>query len=251
MGSAMRTWFSRESRRKTSAMAAVAQAPLGMAVLSMALFGLALFSFGWPDFADAATKKSRKSSSASTSKVYRWVDNEGVVHFGDQVPPEYAPIDRQVLNQQGIAVSTEQGTVTEEELAAERDATAEKDATLAAAHRDEVLLNTYLSVEEIEVLRDRRIGLIEGEISVTTNYLQSLKDNLEQLQAEAGKFKPYSTDPDAEPIDEKLAEELSNTVDSIALYEKTLEGTRMRQSQVIMAFEADISRFKELRSPTR
>jgi len=219
-----------------------AVAPLGVVVL-------ALLSLAWAGSADAATKKSRQSSTASTGKVYRWVDNEGVVHFGDQIPPEYAPIDRQVLNQQGITVGTEQGIVTEEERAAERQASAEKDASRAAAQRDEVLLNTYLSVEEIEVLRDRRIGLIEDEISVTTNYLHSLKDNLAQLQAEAGKFRPYSADPDAEQIDEKLAKELSDTVDSIALYEKTLEDARMRQSQVTMAFEADISRFKELKAP--
>jgi hypothetical protein len=218
-------------------------------VASLGLVALALVSLVWAGDADAAAKKSRQSSTASTGKVYRWVDNEGVVHFGDQIPPEYAPIDRQVLNQQGITVGTEQGTVTEEERAAERQASAEKDASRAAAQRDEVLLNTYLSVEEIEVLRDRRIGLIEDEISVTTNYLHSLKDNLARLQAEAGKFKPYSTDPDAEQIDEKLAKELSDTVDSIALYEKTLEDARARQNQVTMAFEADISRFKELKSP--
>ena len=240
----MHTWRSRDRRRKTWAESTSTVASLGVAVL-------AVLALGWGNFADAATKKSRQSSSASAGKVYRWVDNEGVVHFGDQIPPEYAPIDRQVLNQQGITVGTEQGTVTEEELAAERQATADKDATLAAAHRDEVLLNTYLSVEEIEVLRDRRIGLIEGEISVTTNYLQSLRDRLTELQAEASNFKPYSTDPDAEPIDEKLAKELSDTVDSIALYEKTLADTRMRQDLIVMAFEADISRFKELKSPTR
>jgi hypothetical protein len=221
------------------------------ALLAVALLAVALLAVGSADFAVAASKKSSQSSGTNAGKVYRWVDNEGVVHFGDQVPPEYAPIDRQVLNQQGIAVRTEQGTLTAEEIAAERDASDEKDATLAAARRDEVLLNTYLSVEEIEVLRNRRIDLIEGEIGVTTNYLQSLKDNLKLLQAEAGNFKPYSSDPDAEPIDEKLAKELSDTVDSIALYEKTLADTRKRQEQVVMAFDADISRFKELRSPTR
>ena len=249
----MRTWVTGKSGRKTRAEATLTVAPPGMVVLSVALFSmavsaLAVAGLGWADFAHAASKKTRQSSSASAGKVYRWVDNDGVVHFGDQIPPEYASIDRQVLNQQGIAVGTEQGTVTEEELAAERQATAEKDATLAAAHRDEVLLNTYLSVEEIEVLRDRRIGLIEDEISVTTNYLQSLRDDLTELQAEASKFKPYSTEPGAEPIDEKLAKELSDTVDSIALYEKTLANTRTRQDQVLMAFEADISRFKELKS---
>ncbi len=197
----------------------------------------------------ATGKKAGRATNSSDSsvKVYRWVDNEGVVHFGDQVPAEYAPIDRQVLNQYGIATRTDQGALTEEELAAEKKAAAEMRASLAAARRDEVLLSTYVSVEEIEALRDRRMELINGQFLVTTNYLQSLKETLKQLQLEASTFKPYSKDPEAEPIDAKLAQELSDIADSITLYEKTLLDTRARQSQVAMAFDADIARFKELK----
>jgi hypothetical protein len=203
-----------------------------------------------PDGGYAAEKKKvrRAAKAGDTSgQVYRWVDENGVVHFGDQVPAEYAPIDRQVLNQYGIPLRTEQGALTEEELEAERKAAAEKKAALAAARRDEVLLSTYLSVEEIEALRNRRIELIDGQISVTSNYLQSLRERLKQLQAEANTFKPYSKDPEAAPIDEKLAQELADTADSIALYEKTLLDTRTRQGRVVMAFDADIARFKELK----
>ncbi|MEZ5564318.1 MAG: DUF4124 domain-containing protein [Gammaproteobacteria bacterium] len=204
------------------------------------------------DSAQAANQKKPRRTSRpadNTGIVYRWVDNNGVVHYGDQVPPEYAPMDRDVLNQQGVALRTEQGLLTPEELAAEAKAKAEKEAAQAAARRDKVLLSTYLSVEEIEGLRDRRIELIDGQISVITIYLQSLKDNLKLLQAEAGRYKPYSQDPDAEPIDEKLAKEISDTVDSISLYEKTLQDTRSRQARVVTAFDADIARFQELKAP--
>lgn len=209
----------------------------------------ALLALVATDGVAAAAKKARRAtkSSASSGEVYRWVDNEGVVHFGDQVPAEYAPIDRQVLNQYGTPLRTEQGALTEEELAAEKKAAVEKKAAEVAARRDEVLLSTYLSVEEIEALRDRRMELINGQFSVTTNYLDSLRDKLKHLQAEASNFKPYSKDPEAEPIDQKLAQELSDIVDSIALYEKTLLDARTRQSRVVMAFDADIARFKELK----
>ena len=110
-----------------------------------------------------------------------------------------------------------------------------------------MLLSTYLSVEEIEALRNRRIELIDGQISVTTNYLASLRERLQKLQAEANRYKPYSDDPAAEPIDEKLAKELADTADSIVLYEKTLADTRTRQARITMGFDADIARFKELK----
>lgn len=203
-----------------------------------------------PDLGHTAEKKKPRRATRSgdnSGQVYRWVDDKGVVHFGDQVPAEYAPIDRQVLNQYGVPLRTEQGALTEEEIEAERKAAAEKKAAMAAARRDEVLLSTYLSVEEIEALRNRRIELIDGQISVTTNYLDSLRDRLKQLQAEASNFKPYSKDPEAAPIDAKLAQEMGDTADSIALYEKTLLDTRSRQGRVLMAFDADIARFKELK----
>ncbi|MEO7386275.1 MAG: DUF4124 domain-containing protein [Gammaproteobacteria bacterium] len=220
---------------------------LRLPLAALVVASLALLA---PDIGHSAEKKKAHRatrSGDSSGEVYRWVDNDGVVHLGDQVPPEYAPIDRQVLNQYGVPLRTEQGVMTEEEIEAERKAAAEKKAALAAARRDEVLLNTYLSVEEIEALRDRRIELIGGQISVTTTYLQSLRDRLKQLQVEASTFKPYSKDPEAGPIDQKLAEELADTADSIALYEKTLLDTRTRQSRVVMTFDADIARFKELK----
>ncbi|HYC08791.1 MAG TPA: DUF4124 domain-containing protein, partial [Steroidobacteraceae bacterium] len=39
-------------------------------------------------------------SSSSTAKgiAYRWVDEQGVVHYGDHIPPEYATQDRAILN---------------------------------------------------------------------------------------------------------------------------------------------------------
>ncbi len=211
---------------------------------------LAVFALAGSDAAYATKKKttSRGTRAKATSgEVYRWVDDKGVVHFGDQVPAEYAPIDREVLNQYGVPVRTEQGLMTEEELEAERKAAAEKKAALTAARRDEVLLSTYLSVQEIEALRNRRIELIAGQITVTTLYLKSLEEKLKRLQLEASAFKPYSEDPDAEPVDAKLAEELVDIGDSIALYQKTLQDTRTRQARVVMAFDADIARFKELK----
>jgi hypothetical protein len=48
--------------------------------------------------ADAQSQKGQK-------KVYRWVDKNGQVHYGDSVPAEYADQDRDVLNRQGVTAS--------------------------------------------------------------------------------------------------------------------------------------------------
>lgn len=207
--------------------------------------GVFALCFALPPTAEAAKKTS--GSSNSSTRVYRWVDAEGTVHYSDQVPPEQAPADRQIINQYGVPIRTEQGALSPAEIAAEKRANDEREAARAAAERDAVLLSTYLSVDEIEALRDRRIDLVQGQISLTENYLHSLAERLQKLQKEAGAFKPYSQDPDAEPIDAALAQELSDTLDSIALYEKTLMDTRSRQLRLASEFDAAITRFKELK----
>jgi hypothetical protein len=188
---------------------------------------------------------------AEKQKLYRWVDDNGVVHYGDHVPPEYASRDREVLNEQGVAVGFEEGVVTKEEQAEkDRRAAAEETQRRAkseAAQRDRVLLDTYLSVADIEDLRDRRMELLESQIKVTEQYLSNLRKRLVTLQKEAGAYKPYSDKPDAPPTPKNLSVELSQTFSSINSYEKTLARTRSEQQEVKAKFEHDIARFKELK----
>ena len=184
------------------------------------------------------------------SEVYHWTDNEGVMHYGDRVPPEFAATGHIVLNEQGIEIDRIDGEKTAEEkaeqkrraelLAEQRKA---RDATLL---RDKVLLSTYLSINEIEALRDRRIEMVAGQIRVTKIYLDNLREKLLKLEKEAQRFSPYSTNPNARPIDERLARELSDTLDSIMLYEQNLARSRREQNQLMAKFSADIDRFKEL-----
>ena len=188
---------------------------------------------------------------AEGRKVYRWVDDQGVVHYGDSVPPEYAVHDRHVLNDYGIPIERQEGATTPEEraekLAAQQAADAIKQRHDAARARDETLLDTYLTVQEIESLRDRRAEMLDGQIHYTALYLDALRDKLERLQADAARFRPYSSDPEAPPIHENLAKELSDTLDSIIRYEKTLTATRSRKVQLVAKFDDDIGRFKELK----
>jgi len=185
-------------------------------------------------------------------RAYRWVDSEGVTHYGDRVPPEYAGQRLDVLNEQGVKVNTVAGTKTPEELAKEErerivraEQIRKRDEALL---RDRVLLSTYLSVEEIEALRDRRLELVEGQMRVIQIYLDNLREKLIKLERESQRFSPYSSDPNARPIDEKLARELSDTLDSIMLYEKNLAKTKNEHDTLQAKFAGDISRFQDLHS---
>jgi len=220
--------------------------------LAAVAMALALCFPGTGALAATPQRKPPASRAAGDTKTYRWVDKDGVVHFGDTVPPEYATSQKQILNDYGVPIASEDGARSAEQAAAAkaaaRKAAEEKQKAILSARRDQVLLDTYLSVGEIEALRDRRIELIDTQIKVTENYLQGLRDILQKLQAEAAGFKPYSPDPGAPAIDERLAKELANTMDSIKLYEKNLVDTRNRKADVLGQFDADITRFRELKA---
>jgi hypothetical protein len=168
------------------------------------------------------------------TKTFKWVDENGKVHYGDSVPPEYAKIDRDVLNSQGVKVGSEEGEITPEERAAMAKKKAEEDARLAAkaevARRDRMLLQTYLSVADIEDLRDRRLELLESQIKVTELYLANLRKRLTQLKDEASNYKPYTERENAPPVPETLASDISRTTSSIDNYERSTATSRVSAS---------------------
>jgi hypothetical protein len=184
-------------------------------------------------------------------KTYKWVDRNGVIQYGDAIPPEYAHVDRNVLNEHGVLVGFEEGEITPEERAViderERKLEAERAAKAEIARHDRMLLETYLTVSDIEDLRDRRLELLESQIKVTELYLNNQRKRLIGLQAEASDFKPYTTRPDAPQIPENLALDIRRTTAAISLYEQTLARTRADQQHLRKSFDDDIARFRELR----
>jgi hypothetical protein len=189
--------------------------------------------------------------SAQKKKLYQWRDANGQVHFSETIPPEYANRDRVVINDQGVQVGFEEGEVTQEEAAAaqarQAAADADKQAKEEIARHDRMLLETYISVADIEDLRNRRLELLESQIKLTDVYLSNLRKKLVELQLDAANFKPYSTRPDAPQIPEVLARDISQTTSSISLYEQTLARTRADQATLQKSFDADIARFRELK----
>ena len=129
--------------------------------------------------------------------VYRWVDDEGIVHFDDSVPPEYREQNKDILTFEGIKVGTIRGRRTPEELEAERVA-AELALQMELQKRaDKALLQTYLSIDEIRMHRDRRVELFQAQSRVTQLFLTNLSGRLLVLEREASRYQPASDDSDA------------------------------------------------------
>lgn len=187
------------------------------------------------------------ASADENRRVYSWVDEDGVKHYGDSIPAEYAELPKNVLNEHAIKVGELEGKKTPEQLEAER---LEKERLIALEVRkrkDQALLATYLSVDEILMHRERRLELFQAQSRVTELYLRNLERRLAKLHTEASQYQPYSDDPEAPLIGDDLAEDIRRTKETINKHESNLERFRSDEQQIIARFDVDITRFKALK----
>jgi hypothetical protein len=107
------------------------------------------------------------AATAQQRQAYSWVDDEGITHYGDSIPPEYADKPKNVINEHGITVDHIRGKKTAEEIEAERIAAELAMQKELQNRADRALLATYQTVDEIEMHRDRRIELFQAQSRVT------------------------------------------------------------------------------------
>ena len=192
----------------------------------------------------ATSTLSGAASSTSDRKMYKWVDEQGVTHYGDHVPPEYASQEQHIVNSEGVETGHIDAQKTADQLAAEEQKRQDAE---ARANRDKNLLNTYVSVSEIERLRDQRLELLADQIKVTGQFLEILNGRLKKLQLASMRFKPNSGDPHAPPMSDQLAEDLVHVGNDIRTQEENLREKRNEEATMTKQFDSDIARFKELR----
>jgi hypothetical protein len=184
------------------------------------------------------------ADTANGRKLYKWVDEQGVTHFGDQVPPEFAAKEKSVVNSQGVEIYRLEAEKSPEQIAAEAQQLAAAESLRA---RDQNLLNTYVSVQEIERLRDQRLALVSDQIKVTGQFLDVLNGRLRKLENTSLRFKPYSDDPQALPMPDQVAADLVRMGNDIRTQEQNLSEKRSEEATMRNQFESDINRFKELK----
>jgi hypothetical protein len=195
--------------------------------------------------ARAATKATRPNQTARTHEAaYRCRDAKGHAYVGQNIPAECMDVDVEVLDSTGRVVRTIPGRGSLETIAAQKAADDER---LAAANRDKTLLATYLSVADIERLRDQRLELLVQQGRVTEQYIDNLREREARLAQEVQRFRPYSYKPNAPPLPDHIAEDIVNTVNGLQVYRQELAKNTEEQQRLRSEFDSDIARFKELK----
>jgi hypothetical protein len=177
------------------------------------------------------------------TKAYKWVDKDGVTHYGDTVPPEYAQQAHQELNDQGVPLREFPRRLTPEEAEAAQKIAAEEGRRRT---HDSFLLNSYTKVGDIEQLRDERIALIDSQMELARGSLAATGQRITALQNRLSGFRPYSTSPAARRVPDQLAEEVVRALSERRSMTTQLQQREKEKSEQLATFEGDIARYKEL-----
>jgi hypothetical protein len=218
---------------------------LGIRILTTTIVVLAA-AYSMTSEAQARPRKPTKTT--STEAFFRCKDRDGQTHYSDSMPPECIGQDTEVLNANGMQLRLIEGDATKQKrLVREAEEAKVRKEKEQRALRDRTLIETYLSVEDIERLRDQRLEQLDAQVRVTEQNISNLRERQTRLQAQVARFKPYSDKPNAPPLPEPLAREMVNTVNGLRVYQESLTANRKEQQALTDQFESDIKRFKELK----
>jgi hypothetical protein len=175
--------------------------------------------------------------------MYKWVDEKGVVHYTDKMPPEAVDKASVQLNKQGVPIKkTDKALTPEQRQALEQEAGSKREAARAQeeiARRDRALVSSYTSEAEIDLARSRSLQTIKNVILSAQAFSEQLnkrKVDVEARKAESqGKPVVAVLDRELESIDLELASQ----ADVIA--------QKQREAKTIIAkYDADKQRWQEL-----
>lgn len=185
------------------------------------------------------------SSPAGAAQFYKWVDDQGRVHYSDAVPPDAAGQQREVKSSSGETVQTIEPPPTREELEAKQRAheTAKRAERRrrAQAEYDRTLLLTFSSAQEIKSAREDRLRAISAQIALSQKRLDKLQARLQAQRRKAVRLE-RTGGGDPAPVYAQIAQ-LQQHIDENAAF---IERKRREQEQTRREFAHHLSRYREL-----
>jgi Domain of unknown function (DUF4124) len=187
------------------------------------------------------------ASSAFGERMYKWVDENGQVHYSNQLPPEVTQQKREVINDQGRTLKVYRAPLTPEEKAEEKRLAElearKKELAEKRANHDRSLLATYSSKEDMYPVRDEKISAVKSLIEVTNNRISSMQNRLLELTEEAASY-----ERSGKQLPASLLSRISNLRKQIKRNKEFAEDKKREIEDIRLQFESDINRYTELTS---
>lgn len=174
--------------------------------------------------------------------MYKWVDEKGVTHYGDTIPPEYVKGGATELNRQGRTVKRTAPALTPEQIRAQEDERnkrlEEEKASREQRRKDDALLATYTSLKEIDQVRARSISAVEAVVKGAQNRVAELKKRKAEIEA---------LDAAKKPVPPEMRREQKSIEQEMPVQQGLIEQKTKEMQGLHAKFDAERRRFEELK----
>jgi hypothetical protein len=182
---------------------------------------------------------------SDAANLYRYTNAQGVTVVDYQVPVEYVSKGYEILNTDGVVLRVVPRALTEEE---KKDRSVQEAQDLAAKAEekrlrewDESLMLRYSTVADIEAAKERALGDLRIRQSILKSNKRSLKQQVENYQAQAADLERSGREVDVARI--AAMEDMQAEIEST---ERSIQERAKEIKEVSEAYERDIERFNML-----
>ena len=179
------------------------------------------------------------------TKMFKWVDEHGVTHYGQSIPPEYQDQAATEMNRRGIAVRRIDAAVTAEDrraLEQKLERQREEQKRLAEQRRrDQALMNTYGSAEEIDAARDRNLAMPIQAMRNLEPRMKKAQARLANLEAKRDELIKAGKTPS-----DYLLEDIESEKREVEALRADMDRHAAQVATIRTRYEADRKRFIEL-----
>jgi hypothetical protein len=195
------------------------------------------------------------ADSAMAGKVYRWVDENGEVHYSETLPPDFEDKKHDELDDQGIVRAEDQSLVppppepTVEEGFKElpRDSSGMKRPKALYSDEemqermDRFLLLRYSSEQEILDAMDVEIDQLEYDRTLLQASEESMKEAYRGQIKEAANRQRSGVE-----VDPEIINSIAGLQNRLAANEMSLDGLEARETEIKATFGAELERYRYL-----
>lgn len=185
------------------------------------------------------------ATAAQAQTVYRWTDDDGLIHYGHAVPPEYRARGYHRLGRDGVVVEHIAPEMTAEERAREAARRAIQTELEAEqqnqAARDRLLLAAYRDEQDLQNNLDGRLSGLRGQQDTLETSLQHSRQRFESLVGRAA-----ALDRRDEPVPESLQDSIEATRSEIRRLNASIAELEQRKAELRTRFEDDLERYRSL-----
>ena len=187
---------------------------------------------------------------AEAQKLYRWVDEDGKVHYSQSLPPEAVDRARRELSARSGMTTSEVGRALTDEERAEAEAEAailEASRKLAEerAQRDQVLISSYSSERDLQRTYDERFSLVDETLKATRVGIDSQRQTLASLLASAA-----DREFGGQVVDARTRESIRETHGHLSSQQTLMQRREAERAVLEAEFEQTLARYRELKGET-